>query len=137
MYIIKEETKESIMPAKINVTKDIKKAFDATSRAISDIGLYASSALFNVTPDGVFPRRVLAKAERTFNEGLLSVTVAYSLENIPAHGTWYFNFVFNNSIIGSGCSVTVTRTNSFGIYTKSCKFDQEALDEIVKEIAEE
>lgn len=125
------------MTAKINVTKDIKKAFDATSRAIADLGLEASSALLKVTPDGVWPRRVLAKAERTCNEGLFSVTVAYSLENIPAHGTWYFNFVFNDSITGSGCSVTITRTNSFGIYTKSCKFDREALDEIVKELAEE
>lgn len=122
------------MPAKINVTENIKKAFDATSRVIADLGLYASSALFNVTPDGVWPRRVLAKAERNTNEGYLTVTVAYSLENIPAHGTWYFFFTLKDEHSGS---ITVTRSKSSCISTLSCKFDREALNEIVKNLAEE
>lgn len=126
------------MPAKINVTENIKKAFDATSRVIADLGLYASSSLFNVTPDGVWPRRVLAKAERNTNEGYLTVTVAYSLENIPAHGTWYFTFMFRNDRVGNVVgSVMVTKNTDDGIYTKSCKFKREEIDKIVAELEEE
>lgn len=120
------------MPAKIYTAKNIKKAFDATSRAVEDLALYAFGSLVNVTPDGVYPRRVLANANRTVNEGIFSVTVAYSLENIPAHGTWYFKFVFTKNCCKG--SVTITRTTSNDIYTKSCDLSVDAIKAAVIEL---
>ena len=121
------------MSAKIHVTKEIQQAFNLNHRAITDMGLYASSALMKVCPECVTPKRVLARTTM-HNEGHFVIELGYTLENIPAHGTWYFSFMFKTSLSGT---VTVTKTTDSGIYTKSCKFDREALDEIVKEIAEE
>lgn len=121
------------MQAKINITKDIQNALKSTSNVVEDIGFETSMALIKCIPEGVCPRRFIANVERNFNEGYLTVTVAYALENIPAHGKWYFNFMLKDEKTGS---ITVTRSTSSGIYTKSCKFDIESLDEIVKTLAE-
>lgn len=123
------------MTANINLTKDIQNAFKSTSNVVADLGLEASMALIKCIPKGSCPpRKVLAKAECNFNEGLLTVTVAYSIDNIPAYGTWYFNFMLIDEKTGT---ITVTRNTSSCISTKSCKFDRESLDEIVKTLAEE
>jgi len=123
---------DKTMPAKINVTKDIKKAFDATSRAVEDLALYGFASLGKVTPQGVYPRKVFSNAVRL--DDTLSVTIAYILENIPAHGRWSFKFVFMNN--GSACAVTITRTTTNDIHMKSCNLDTTEICEKVKELAE-
>lgn len=121
------------MPAKINVTKEIQQAFNMNHRAITDMGLYASSALMKVCPEGVTAQRVIARTTM-HNEGHFVIELGYTLDNIPAHGTWYFSFMFKTSLSGT---VTVTKTTDSGIYTKSCKFNQEEIDKIVAELAKE
>ena len=72
------------------------------------------------------------------NDGYLSVDLGYVLHNIPAHGTWYFTFMFKTDRVGNVVgSVMVTKNTEDGIYTKSCKFKQEEIDKIVAELAEE
>lgn len=116
------------MHAKTNISKDIQNALKSTSDVVEALGIETSMALIKCIPEGVCPRRVIANVERNFNEGFLTVTVAYAIENIPAHETWYFNFILNDEKTGS---ITGTRSTSSGFYTKSCKFDIESLDELV------
>lgn len=127
------------MPAIINITKELQAAFDANKHAIRDMGLYARSALRKVIPQGcdtaIEPFRHSSKLD---NEGYLTVEHSYILKNIPAHGTWYFTFMFRNDRVGRVFgTVMVTKTTDQGIYTKSCKFNQEEIDKIVAELAEE
>lgn len=127
------------MPAKINITKELTAAFDANKHSIRDMGLYARSALIKVIPQGSdFDVETFRHSSKLDNDGYLAIELAYILSNIPAHGTWYFTFMFRNdrvdNVVGS---VMVTKTTEEGIYTKSCKFKQEEIDKIVAELAEE
>lgn len=127
------------MPAKINITKELTAAFDANKHAIRDMGLYARSALIKVIPQGSdFDVETVRHSSKLDNDGYLAIELAYILSNIPAHGTWYFTFMFRNDrggrVVGT---VMVTKTTEEGIYTKSCKFKQEEIDKIVAELAEE
>ena len=127
------------MPAKINITKELTAAFDANKHAIRDMGLYARSALLKVIPQGSdFDAETVRHSSKLDNDGYLSIELAYILSNIPAHGTWYFTFMFRNDRVGNVVgSVMVTKTTAEGIFTKSCKFNQEEIDKIVAELAEE
>lgn len=127
------------MPAKINITKELTAAFDANKHAIRDMGLYAYSALIKVVPQGCdCVIKTFRTSSKLDNDGYLAIELAYILSNIPAHGTWYFTFMFRNDrggrVVGT---VMVTKTTEEGIYTKSCKFKQEEIDKIVAELAEE
>ena len=127
------------MPAKINITKELKAAFDANKHAIRDMGLYANSALIKVVPQGcdfaIVPFRTDAKFD---NDGYLAIELSYVLNNIPAHGTWYFVFMFRKDRVGRVVgTVMVTKTTDTGIYTKSCTFKQEEIDKIVALLAKE
>lgn len=127
------------MPAKINITKELTAAFDANKHAINDMGLYARSALLKVIPQGCdFDVETVRHSSKLDNDGYLAIELAYILSNIPAHGTWYFTFMFRNDRVGRVVgTVMVTKTTDQGIYTKSCTFKQEEIDKIVAEIAEE
>lgn len=127
------------MPAKINITKELTAAFDANKHAIRDMGLYARSALLKVIPQGSdFDVETFRHSSKLDNDGYLNIELAYILSNIPAHGTWYFTFMFRNNRVGNVVgSVLVTKTTDEGIFTKSCKFKQEEIDKIVAELAEE
>ena len=127
------------MPAKINITKELQAAFDANKHAIRDMGLYARSALNKVIPQGCsFDAETVRNSVALNSDGYLSVDLGYVLYNIPAHGTWYFTFMFRTDRVGNVVgSVMVTKTTEDGIYTKSCKFKQEEIDKIVAELAEE
>lgn len=127
------------MPAIINITKELQAAFDANKHAIRDMGLYARSALLKVIPQGCDSAvETFRHSSKLDNEGYLVIEHSYILRNIPAHGTWYFTFMFRNDRVGRVFgSVMVTRTTDQGIYTKSCQFKQEEIDKIVAELAEE
>ena len=127
------------MPAKINITKELLAAFDANKHAIRDMGLYARSALNKVIPQGCsFDVETVRNSVSLNSDGYLSVDLGYVLYNIPAHGTWYFTFMFRTDRVGNVVgSVMVTKNTEDGIYTKSCKFKQEEIDKIVVELAEE
>lgn len=120
------------MSEKIYITDGIKNAFDATSSVVEELGLYASASLGHVTPKGYYPRRVFANAVRNLTEGILSVTVTYSLENIPAHGRWSFTFVFSNNC--SNGAVSITRITNNDINMKSCDFSVDAVKNAVIEL---
>ena len=127
------------MPAKINITKELLAAFDANKHAIRDMGLYARSALNKVIPQGCsFDVETVRNSVSLNSDGYISVDLGYVLYNIPAHGTWYFTFMFRTDRVGNVVgSVMVTKNTEDGIYTKSCKFKQEEIDKIVVELAEE
>jgi hypothetical protein len=121
------------MPAKINVSKDIKRLYDAHNHVVADLGLYASRALLTVIPVGVdFPERSLCKTEFSHDK-TMSVHYEYTLENIPAHGTWKFTFMFRSNHVGA---VLISKCNAFGFNTRSCRFDLTEMGEKVKELAE-
>lgn len=127
------------MPAKINITKELTAAFDANRNAIRDMGLYARSALIKVIPQGCdFDAETVRHSSKLDNDGYLAIELGYVLSNIPAHGTWYFTFMFRNDRVGRVVgTVMVTKNTDTGIYTKSCTFKQEEIDKIVAELAEE
>lgn len=127
------------MPAKINITKELTAAFDANKHAIRDMGLYAHSALIKVIPQGCDSAvETFRHSSSLNNEGYLVIEHSYILRNIPAHGTWYFTFMFRTDRVGNVVgTVMVTKTTDQGIYTKSCKFNQEEIDKIVAALAEE
>ncbi len=127
------------MPAKINITKELQAAFDANKHAIRDMALYARSALLKVIPKGCsFDVETIRTNVALNSDGYLNIELAYILSNIPAHGTWYFTFMFRHDRVGNVVgSVMVTKTTDEGIYTKSCKFKQEEIDKIVAALAEE
>ena len=127
------------MPAKINITKELLATFDANKHAIRDMALYARSALIKVIPKGCsFDVETIRTNAALNSDGYLSIDLGYILHNIPAHGTWYFTFMFRTDRVGNVVgSVMVTKNTDDGIYTKSCKFNQEEIDKIVVELAEE
>lgn len=121
------------MPAKINVTKDIQRLYDAHNHVVADLGLDASMALLNVVPDGVaVPVHSLCKTEFS-HDNTMTVHFEYNLENIPAHGTWKFTFMFRSNHVGA---VLISKCNAFGFNTRSCRFDLTEMGEKVKELAE-
>lgn len=121
------------MPAKINVTTDIQRLYDAHNHVVADFDLYASMALRNVVPAGVaVPEKSLCKTEFSHDE-TMNIHYEYKLENIPAHGTWKFTFMFRSSHCGA---VMISKCNASGFNTRTCKFDLVELGEKVKELAE-
>ena len=107
------------MPAKINITKELLAAFDANKHAIRDMALYARSALNKVIPQGCsFDVETVRNSVSLNSDGYLSVDLGYVLYNIPAHGTWYFTFMFRTDRVGNVVgSVMVTKNTDDGIYT--------------------
>jgi hypothetical protein len=121
------------MPAKINVSKDIKRLYDAHNHVVADLGLYASMALLAVVPKGLMvPEKSLCKTEFSHDK-TMSVHFEYKLENIPAHGTWKFTFMFRSNHVGA---VLISKCNDFGFNTRSCRFDLTEMGEKTKELAE-
>lgn len=121
------------MPAKINITKDIQRLYDAEHHVQVDLGLYASMALLKVIPEGVdMPEKTMCKTEFS-HDRTMTVQFEYHLENIPAHGTWKFTFGFRSSRSGV---VVISKCNDFGFNTRTCKFDIVEMGEKVKELAE-
>ena len=121
------------MPAKINITNDVQRFYDAHHQVRMDLGLCASMALLNVVPDGVtVPEATLCNSEFGHDEAL-TVHFEYNLENIPAHGTWKFAFMFRSS---SCAAVMISKCNASGFNTRTCKFDTVEIGEKVKELAE-
>ena len=121
------------MPAKINVTKDIQRLYDAEHHVQMDLGLYASRALLTVIPVGVdFPEMTMCQTSFSHDK-TLTVQYEYNLENIPAHGTWKFTFMFRSSRSGI---VIITKCNASVFDTRSCNFDLTEMGEKVKELAE-
>lgn len=118
------------MPAKININKELEKAFNANSNAKTCMGLYAVHSLLNVVPQGCYPKLIESKLK---DNGHLHIDLTYSLINIPARGTWEFSFMFINSHDG----VVSVRRISGAVHVGSCKFNQDELDKLVKTLAEE
>ena len=121
------------MPAKINITKDIQRLYDAQHHVVADLGVYASMALLKVVPQGVaVPEKTMCQTSFSHDK-TLSVQYEYNLENIPAHGTWKFTFMFRSSRCGI---VIITKCNASGFNTRSCNFNLVEIGEKVKELAE-
>ena len=121
------------MPAKINITKDVQRLYDAHHQVKMDLGLHASMALRNVVPNGVtVPEETMCKTEFG-HDNTLTVHFEYNLVNIPAHGTWKFAFMFRSSRCGA---VMISKCNASGFNTRTCKFDIAEITEKVKELAE-
>jgi hypothetical protein len=118
------------MPAKININKELEKAFNANSNAKTCMGLYAVHSLLNVVPQGCYPKLIESKLN---DDGHLHIDLTYSLINIPARGTWEFSFMFINSHEG----IVSVRRISGAIHVGSCTFNQDELDKVVKTLAEE
>lgn len=118
------------MPAKININKELEKAFNANSNAKTCMGLYAVHSLLNVVPQGCYPKLTEARLK---DDGHLHIDLTYYLVNIPARGTWEFSFMFINSHEG----VVTVRRISGAIHAGSCTFNQDELDKVVKTLAEE
>lgn len=121
------------MSAKINVTKDIQRLYDAEHHVQMDLGLYASRALLTVVPDGITVPEMTMCQTSFSHDKTLTVQYEYHLENIPAHGTWKFTFMFRSSRAGI---VIITKCNSSVFDTRSCNFDIAEIGEKVKELAE-
>ena len=122
------------MPAKININKELEKAFNANSNAKACMGLYAVHSLLNVVPQGQGITPQLIKASSSLkDDGCLVINLEYTLVNIPARGTWEFSFMFINSHEG----IAIVRRLSGTIHVGSCKFNQDELDKLVKTLAEE
>ena len=120
------------MPAKINLTKDLQKFYDAHHHVVADLGLYAAMALLGVIPDGIAPEKTMCKTEFSHDK-TMTVHYEYNLTNIPAHGTWKFTFMFRSSRSGA---VMISKCNDFGFNTRTCPLDLVAIGEKVKELAE-
>lgn len=122
------------MPAKINISKEVQAAFDANSHVIRDMNLYAQSAFLKALPEGVNADKIHSSS-RYDSDGNLIVELGYTVENVPAHGTWYFNFMFRPTRVNvpAGAIMVTRQTDKFD--TRSCQFQQEALDSVVKELA--
>lgn len=122
------------MPAKINITKNLFTAFQANSNAIAAIGIDANMALFNVCPDGsgIIPKRTFSrlvfKDDRTQD-----IELGYRLENIPAHGEWFFRFTYRTAEDGI---VYIQKTTARGIYSRTCNAVKDDIYLAVQELAE-
>ena len=122
------------MSAKINISKEVQAALDANNHVIRDMNLYVQNAFLKVLPEGVNADRINSTS-RCDRDGYLIVELGYTVENVPAHGTWYFAFIFRPTRVNvpAGTIMVTRRTDTFD--TRSCQFQQEALDGIVKELA--
>lgn len=122
------------MPAKINISKEVQAALDANNHVIRDMNLYAQNAFLKALPEGVNADKIHSSS-RYDRDGNLIVELGYTVENVPAHGTWYFTFFFRPTRVNvpAGTIMVNRRTDTFD--TRHCQFQQEALDSIVKELA--
>ena len=122
------------MPAKINISKEVQAAIDANNSVIRDMNLYVHSAFLKVLPRDVQPTKVSSTTRRN-NDGYLVVELSYTVDNVPAHGTWYFAFMFRPTRVKvpAGAVMITRQTDTFD--TKTCQFNQAAIDEAVKELA--
>lgn len=121
------------MPAKINLTKDVQRLYDAQHHVQSDLSVYASMALLRVLPQGVsVPEKTMCKTEFSHDKTMI-VHYEYNIENVPAHGTWKFSFMFRSSRSGA---VMISKCNNFGFNTRTCPLDLVAIGEKVEELAE-